>query len=230
MSLMDEFQEERDKIKNAPLKAKWKYFVDYYLVKTLIILGVVALVIGVIVTILTKKDTVLYVSLVDFVDGGIAESEIKKPFTERYVADPRKEEIVLDCTLQSDYTRSDDAESGVYGVSYEDEMRQTMLMAGDVDLMISGEDALQRYGENGFLKPLKEVYSASDLEGFEQAGRLKYVDGEAMALRLEGVPLLTENYRYVGAGKDQAEIFVSFPHGEHTDMALLFLDFLEGKQ
>ncbi len=231
MSLMDEFQEERDKIKNAPLKAKLKYFADYYLLKTLIILAVAALVAGVVISIVTKKDTVLYVSLVDFTDLGIAENEIREPFTQLYVADPKKEEIMLDCMLQSDVSRAESSEPAVYGVSIEDETRMTIMMAShDVDLLISGTDIIDKYGENEVLKPLKEVYSAAELEAFEEAGRLYYINEEAVALKLEGAKLLWENYVYVGPGRDKAGIYAAFPYGEHTDMALVFVDFLQGKQ
>lgn len=231
MALMDEFQEERDRIKNAPLKAKLKYFADYYLLKTLIILAVVVLVIGLVITVVTKKECVLYVSLADFTDIGLSESEIRKPFTQLYVADPKKEEIILDCTLQSDVSRAESSEPAAYGVSVEDETRMTMMMAShDVDLLIAGTDIIDKYGENGFLKPLKETYSAAELEAFDEAGRLYYINEEAVALKLEGAKLLWENYVYVGPGRDQAEIYAAFPYGEHTDMALVFVDFLQGKQ
>ena len=121
MPLMDEFQEERDKMKDAPLKAKWKYFVDYYLVKTLIIAAVAALVIGIAVTMLLKKDVVLYVALIDFSDLGYSESEIEQPFTRLYVANPRREEIILDAAMLSDASRAESSEPEAYGVSYEDE-------------------------------------------------------------------------------------------------------------
>ncbi|MCR4643417.1 MAG: hypothetical protein K5697_15495 [Lachnospiraceae bacterium] len=226
---MDEFQEERDKIKKAPLKAKLKYFADYYLLKTLIILGVAALVIGVVVTIVTKKDNVLYVTLVDFSDIGLAENEIQRPFTQLYVADPKKEEITLDCILQSDASRAESSEPAVYGISYEDEMRLTMLLANDVDLLIAGTDIIEKYGANDYLMPLQGVYDQAQMEEFEKEGRIYYIDGEAMAVRLEGVELLRQNYVYIGPGRDQAEIYAAFPFGgDHRDMALHFIDFIRG--
>ena len=227
MPLMDEFQEERDKMKDAPLKAKWKYFVDYYLVKTLIIAAVAALVIGIAVTMLLKKDVVLYVALIDFSDLGYSESEIEQPFTRLYVANPRREEIILDAAMLSDASRAESSEPEAYGVSYEDEMRLSMLMATDVDLLLSGEEVVDKYGKNDFLKTLTEVYSAAELQEFDDAGRLKYINGVAYAVRMNDDSFLKMNYAFLGPGKDKAEIYIAFPPGGHIEMALQFLDFLE---
>ncbi len=61
MALMDEFKEEREKIKNASPEKKWKYFKDYYL-KWVIAIGIIILVLIVFtVDMLTKKENMLTV-------------------------------------------------------------------------------------------------------------------------------------------------------------------------
>ena len=77
---MDEFKEEREKIKTAPPKAKWQYFKDYYL-KWVIGGGlVIAFVLYLLFTIIFHKKEMLYVGLISYLDRGLAEEELIKPF------------------------------------------------------------------------------------------------------------------------------------------------------
>ena len=59
MAVMDEFREEREALKNADLKTKWQYFLDYYKWWVIGIAAALAFVISMIYSALTAKDNAL---------------------------------------------------------------------------------------------------------------------------------------------------------------------------
>ena len=64
MPVMDEFREEREAIKHAPLEKRLEYFRDYYLGKTLLILFVVGMLGAWLISVITAKEPALYITLV----------------------------------------------------------------------------------------------------------------------------------------------------------------------
>ncbi|MBP5608466.1 MAG: hypothetical protein J6X66_09405 [Lachnospiraceae bacterium] len=230
MPLMDEFKEEREKIKKAPLKAKWKYFVDYYLKWVIGGAIVIGILIAVIVTTVTHKKEMLYVSLLNFRTIGLVEQDIEIPFSEEHLENTKKQEITLDSTLFVLGKRAEDAAasgdqtySALY--NYEDEQKISMiLVVGQVDLMISGEDVIDRYTESDFLKPLTDVYSAAELKSFEEKGMIKSANGVPVAICMDGSKMLKEYYEYTADKNDK--LYAAYTYGEHTALAKEFVDFL----
>ncbi len=230
MPLMDEFKEEREKIKKAPLKAKWKYFVDYYLKWVIGVAITAGILIAVIVTTVTHKKEMLYVSLLNFRTTGFVIEDIEIPFSETYLENPKKEEITLDSSLfilgkkaEAAAVSGDQTYSALY--NFEDEQKISMiLVVGQVDLMISGEDVIDRYTESDFIKPLTEVYSPDELKSFEEKGMIKYLGEIPVALSMEGSKMLKDNYEYTADKNDK--IYAAYTYGKHTDLAKEFVEFL----
>ena len=231
MPLMDEFREEREKIKDAPMRAKMQYFADYYLKWVIAAAAVLIVVIILIVDMARHKEEMLYVMFANFRDLGRTEADIEDAFAAQYLEDPKKQRI----TAESDIYILADDETDTSGdvkmyekYTYSDQQKVTMQLAvGGMDLMISGEDILQRYVEFGYVIPLENIYSPEELKAFEEAGLLLTVDGKAMAICVDGSELLKNCLEYNGEKKDTMKIYAGFTSNKRTDMAKKFLEFLK---
>lgn len=226
MPLMDEFKEEREKIKTAPLKVKWKYFQEYYLKMTIGIIIVVAIVISIVVTTLTHKEEMLYVCLINY-DINLAEKEdeLIDTFEQEHLENIKKQKIVLDSgeNILGDGKQADP--DSMIRYPYEDEEKITMVIAvGQMDLMISGEDIIDKYLSRDVLKPLDEVYSQAEIKSFEDAGSLKYYQGKPVAICVDNSDKLNKYYYYVGEKTDH--YYLAFGYGYHTDLAKEFVKYL----
>lgn len=224
MPLMDEFQEERDKIKTAPFKVKWKYFVDYYL-KWVIGIGItLAIIIAVVVTTLTHKDEMLYVSMPNFTQMPTVDKELLEPFIQQHLENPKKQDITVDssCFILGDTEALSDPDiAALY--PYEDDQKVAMvLMVGQMDLMISGEDVIDRFTGSGYVKPLSDVYTEDELKAFDEQGLVKYLDEVPVALCMDDAKILNKYYQYSGVKVDH--IYAAYTYGKHTDLAKLFLE------
>ncbi|MCR5250801.1 MAG: hypothetical protein K6E50_09375 [Lachnospiraceae bacterium] len=233
MPLMDEFREEREKIKDAPMRAKMQYFADYYLKWVIAAAAVLIVVIILIVDMARHKEEMLYVMFANFRDLGRTEADIEDAFAAQYLEDPKKQRINAESDIyiladeEAESNSSTDAK--LYEkYTYSDQQKVTMQLAvGGMDLMISGEDVLRRYVEYGYVIPLENLYSAEELKAFEEAGLLLTVDGKAMAICVDGSELLKNCLEYNGEKKDSMKIYAGFTSNRRTDMAKQFLEFLK---
>ena len=230
MPLMDEFQEQRDKIKAAPLKVKAKYFADYYLKWTLAGLAILIFLVIMIVNLVTKKEEMLYVSFVNFRDRGLVEENVSQVFVQQYVEDPKKQDITLDYNLYilADENTNLTDEEALRKYSFSDQQKLSMLlMAGEVDLMVTGEDVLSRFAENDYVLPLEEVYSEAELQPLKDAGLLLMSKGKAVGICVDGSQLVKDNLEYNGENKDTIKIYAGFCSNKRLEMAKQFLGFLK---
>ena len=109
--------------------------------------------------------------------------------------------------------------------TYEDEQKITMVIAiGQMDLMISGEDIIDKYLPRDIFKSLDEVYSQAELKRLEDAGRVKYYQGTPMAVCVDASENLNKYYYYVGEKTDH--YYAAYTYGAHTDLAKKYLEYL----
>ncbi len=238
MAVMDEFKEEREKIKTASPKQKWKYFKDYYLVGVVIAIAILAIIISVIHSILTHKDDALYVCMINFAAEETAQEGVTGAFTERSGIDTKREQIFIEESLYISPELDEDiidTDSGNYSMAdamkyrYEDEQRlAALVITGSVDLIITGEDVFHRFVLQEYFAPLDLVYSAEQLQRYADEERLIYQDGKAVGIYMDDAPLIGQYYRY--NGEEGQRIVAGYLYGsKHPELAMDFLDFLEGR-
>lgn len=222
MAVMDEFKEEREKIKNAPFETKLQYFKDYYLMKTIIILLVLLVGGSYLFTVLTKKEEAVYVTLVNFSETQESHNGLIEPFINKYL-NPRKQTVNLD---SSSYISADENEANIIKYGYEDEQRLfAMVMTGDIDLFISGEDVMGRYALQQWFDDLRTVLSEEAFKQLEKEDRLLYWDGVPIGVRLEEPSLLFDYYYY--NGRQGETIYAGFTTGSrHRETTVQFLNYL----
>jgi len=158
MAVMDEFKEEREKIKTASPKQKWKYFKDYYLMGVLIAVGVLAIVIAVAHSILTHKEDALYVCMVNFAEDEAAQTAITEAFTQRSGIDTKREQIGVESSCYiSPYLEEDLTEAGAEEDETALKENETFSQTASVS-----DDAQE---ENG---------GSADAENYSMADAIKY--------------------------------------------------------
>ena len=228
MPVMDEFKEEREAIKNASPEKKWKYFKDYYL--KWVIGGAIGLglLISFIVSVVTQKEGVLEVIFINFNAMPTAEAQVEEAFTQQYVENPKKQRILLDTgSFISVGEVSSDNASPLVAYGYEDETKlMALAYSGSIDLMISGQDVIEKYMEAEWFVSLDTVLDAQTLAKYEEEGRVLYFNEMPAAVCVDSARLLNENYAYAG-GEGQS-LYAAFGGGsKHAEMAAEFLKFIE---
>ena len=130
-------------------KAKARYFVDYYLVKILIVVAILAVLANIVYTALKPKPvSVYYVAIVVSPFLPEAQEQFKKDLTELLTTDTDKEEITFD----TDYSS--------LIADYNSGMAYTMHMAvGEIDMIIMTKEELKYQVNNEVIAPIDEVIS-----------------------------------------------------------------------
>ena len=222
MPVMDEFKEEREAIKHAPFSKKLEYFKDYYLLKTLIILFAAGLFGTYLFRVITAKETALYVTLVNFSELQESHEDLTAPFAGEYL-NPKKEEIFID---SSSYISADMNETDFIKYGYEDEQRLfAMVMTGEIDLFITGEDVIGRYTEQQWFDDLRTILPDEDYSRYEAEDRIVYFNEVPVAVKLDDSSVLTDYYYY--NGRQNVDICAGFPAGSlKRELAAAFLKYL----
>lgn len=160
MPVMDEFKEERDKIKNQPLQKRLSYFWSYY--KWYVLGGMLALIIGIyaIAEIVTHKEEALFGIVVN-ADVPGDEEAFASSFLEYAGLDPQKYRVSFNSSL----TFIDQLSQSTI------QARQTIMVyaaSGDMDVAIMDELAFESYAYSELFSDLSVVLPEelfSSLEG-----------------------------------------------------------------
>ncbi len=224
--MMDKEEEKRREwLKHASPKEKREYYRYYYTVPVLIVIAVAAVVISYARTALTQKDPALYVTLVNFAalkddSGAMADS-----FAAEHI-NTKKEEIAID---NSSYISANETEENFIKYGYEDEQRlMTFVYTGLIDIMISGDDIIERYAQQQWFDDLRTILDADTYAELEEEGRILTYEGIPVAVNIDDSELLTENYYYSGEGA--SGIYAAFPaNSEHRELGVSFLLYLINK-
>ncbi len=183
MPVMDEFREEREKIKTAPFKVKVKYFWDYYKVHTLATAAALALLIFGIVEIVNRTENALFVAVVNSLEY---ESEFTRSltdsFTEYEELDTKKYSVNIDNSMNivSNPTTEIDM--------YAPQKMMVYTSSGDLDIIISDNECFEAYANQGLFTDLRTVFTEKEIADFGDS--LFYIDDSYIEL------INSEEYAY----------------------------------
>lgn len=172
MAVMDEFKNERDEMKSAPLKKKLSYFWYYH--KWYVIGGFVAFIIIAVFIhdMVTKKDIVLEAALLN--------SSVHLENTEEY-----NDKLLKDMGIDTNkYALSMDTSLKIsFGVMDETAINSSEKLSAYVassmlDTIIAGDDIFSNYANAGIFADLREVLNDDDIEKYSPY--LYYVDTEVV--------------------------------------------------
>lgn len=210
MSISKEVKEQRAKLKGAPFKDKWQYFLDYYKWPTLAIIA------GVLFILFITKDVIkaskpVYVSAVFINSHSLTDNTaLQEDFISYTGIDPKKYNVHIDSTIS---IRAGSIDEDSY---YNDQRVFAMLMAKEIDCMLVDETLFPTYKNQGIFEDLSTLLTDEQMEKY--ADRIVYETTNdistpyPMAIDLSQVPYLTRigAYPYMQSGEDSENDQVYF--------------------
>lgn len=160
MAVMDEFKEERNKIKNASFKDKLKYFWCYYRWHTFVTIMIIAVIGLWIHDVSTRKENAFFAALLN---SAVLDQELTldQEFAEYAGIDTDKYLILLDSTMNIDPTAKDEM-----SVSSSQRM-MIYTTSGELDAIVGGEDVFPGYAYNDMFFDLREILSEEQIAAYE---------------------------------------------------------------
>jgi len=161
MPVMDEFQEERDRIlKHGTWKEKFAYFWSYYKWHTFAIIVISYVVISLIVTFVTRKDPGFYTVLINGTGTGL-EGQFTEELTEYLAIDTEKEEVVMEGDMYMNWnSMTDVAAATVSKIT-------VYVSAGDLDVIQADMDSFDYFSYNNLFCDLREILTPEQIETYE---------------------------------------------------------------
>ena len=168
MAMRDEIRQQRKRLKGRGIKAHIKWFIDYQLVTTIVVIIAVVFVGSIIYTSVTAKDSVFGVMFVNAVLSDDQEALLEEDFMEYAGIDTKKYEVFMDLseTLTDEYQTTYDV--------YSSSIIATRIGAGQIDVMVADYEVFANYAGLEYFLDLGEVLDSETLE--EYSGLLYYVD------------------------------------------------------
>lgn len=168
MPVMDEFKEERERIKTAPLGEKINYYVYYYKFHAIASVAIVVGIISLIYTIATNHETVFYATIINAYENESVSESYEQGFSEYVGISQDEYTFTFDSSMYLDYENQDTTFS-----TYLQKL-VTLMAAGEIDVIVSDEDVFnQMYGNEMFMD-LSTYLTEEELEQY--AGDLYYID------------------------------------------------------
>ena len=161
MPVMDEFKEERAALKNAGFKEKWKYFWDYYKLHVVISAIAIAMITTLVVQIMQRKDTALFVAMIN---GGSLQADPSlyvNEFCEYAGVDTDEATSLFDTTMYIDFNNLNDVTKSSL------EKMMVYIAAQEVDVVVTATDMFEYYGYGPTFIDLREFLTAEQIAKYE---------------------------------------------------------------
>lgn len=172
MAVMDEFKEERESIKSAPLKKRIEYFFDYYKWPTIIIIVVIIAVSAFAYEMYTSKDIGFEVALINAYTNEMDSADMIEELNSLIDFDSTKEEIIIDDTYYLDYIEQD--------TNHATFLQKLITLASSkvLDVIVTDEVTYARLAYISMYIDLEDYMSEEFLEAY--ADQLVYIDQAIM--------------------------------------------------
>lgn len=169
MAVMDEFRDKREALKDQPLKEKLKYFRDYYLTTTLVVLAIIVGAVWLIKDMVSGKETAFNAVFVNALQLQEALDPFTDPFIESIGIDQEKYEVRIDAS----YTLSEGYDENSY---YSMQIIMTRLAAQEIDVMAMDAANFTKYVYNETYADLRTFLPETLLSKLEAEGKVFYMD------------------------------------------------------
>jgi hypothetical protein len=219
-SMHDEIREQNAKLKGAPLKEKWAYFKEYYLVMTVVIIVIIAFVGYLGYTMLTAPKETAFTAFFFNDTGDSSDTTLIDGFVDYMGIDTKKATCSIDATMN--YT---DVESDYNSYLYIEKV-MAEIAAKELDVIVGDEAAVDYYAKVECFSDITTILPDDLLEKF--ADKLYYAavgdSGEIVpvGIYVTDAPKLIDNYYYV----DKEAIMGFIVNSENTDNAIEFLRYI----
>lgn len=162
MAAMDEFKEEREAIKSAPLKKKIEYFLDYYKWPTLIVILVLVFAISYIVHIITAPEILMNGIMINTYSKEDFITDLTTGFTDACGIDSSDYEVSLNSTVS--YIAGD---ASGYSNQEAIQLIHTQSGAGVLDVMVGDLASMTEFVGSGFFADLSTFLTEEQVEKYK---------------------------------------------------------------
>lgn len=216
--------EQKAYLKDKSFKYKFDYFLTYYL-KGLIIIAVCAgLLIAMIVSIVTKKDTGGHVIMVNSM--GTFDEEA---FAAYAGIDTEEYDMNIETGCRVDREAADSE-------SYTNLQRiLAIISAGDLDCLIGDKDTIYAYCESDFFGDLRDYFSQEELDALgDKVIYYQPLDDDdnpvgseiPVLIDISDSPKLAEGYNYYSADEPVQVVYGIITNTKRSDVALKFYEYI----
>ncbi len=156
MAVMDEFEKEREQVKNASFKKKLVYFLDYNKGKVIIAIILIAFLSWFLVTVLSKKEQVMCGIFLNCYEQEYITGEFSEEYLEKQSFDPKTQEtyFVTDLTYQAGSE-----------VSVETNQALTVYASsGVMDFIVAEPEVLDELANKYYFADLTDVLSEEEYQ------------------------------------------------------------------
>ena len=205
MTIRETIREQWKSMKERPFKEKLSYFWDYYGIKSICLLIIIAVVISFIVSIVTQKESA-YLG----VFFGATPSGSASAFLEDFSEFAQIDRTVYDVTIQTslDIRMDDKLTDETYQAM---QSFAAMVAASMVDNFAADKDLFLYYCYLGYAVDLRTVLTEQELSQLE--GCLHYIDGELLQAQENAEEGLTFDYGQCPDSKKPEAMTAPIPVG-----------------
>lgn len=184
MPVMDEFKKEREALKHGTLKQKLTYFADYYKWHAIIAVIVLYAIISFTVHALTRKETALYVCLVNMYE--LESEDYIAGFAEFADVDLNSQEVIFDASISI----QDDAMDQLSMAS--SQKLAAYIASGELDVMITDAETVKMFTSNDYFYDMREFLTPEQTERYEPY--FYYIDMKAVQELQEALDNFDESF------------------------------------
>lgn len=229
MPVSNDIKEQRSKLKGAPFKDKWQYFLDYYKWPTIgIIVAILAIIFFTRDVILSNKPVyieVLMLNSYSTMDG----KDIAKDFALTKDISLKKYQVIVDTT-------SSIVPNGTDETSYLNQQRVfASIMAADLDCMLADEAIFHYYSEQETFDDLRNILSSEQLTQYQDLLLYENYEGieepVPVGIEISHIPFFGVTgsyipYEYSENPDDDQVYFGIIINSTDKEHALEFLDYI----
>ncbi len=248
MAKMDEFREERRAIREKPFKEQFAYFLEYYGMRTLLIIGCIIALGSIVFTIVTRKDTGLYVAMYNAKDLKMDDAYAAE-FLAYAGMDSEEETVDIDDGYYMDIVNWDEQTAASI------EKTMVYMASRDVDIILGDKTTIDYYAYGDNFMDVRTFLTEEQITKYEDS--FYYVDMAIVEAKKEWQDTLATEYNsdypdprkpedmtsplpvgvFLGDVKELAisssyqlygenHILGVVANTEHPERAALFLDFI----
>ena len=168
MAKMDEFREEREAMKHAPLKERIAYFWEYNKLETFLVVFGVICIVSITTTILNRKEEVLSGMVLNrfwLEAEGLACEEFVESYLSYREYDSEEYDLLLNGSLT--YIAGDE-EGAIEENVNSSQVIAAQLTAGALDFMIADDDAILDFDTSEYFWDLRNIFTEEELKEYEE--------------------------------------------------------------
>ena len=166
MAAMDEFREEREAVKNGPLKGRIAYFWDYYKWHTIIALFVLFLIGSTIYNKMTEKESAIHGILLNAFDYNTEDKETNliDDFLKDQKLDPKEYTVTINSALG--YVADSDSDSMASNYNTMQALN-AVAGAGELDFVTGTFTGMQDLAHKGLFVDLRTILTDEEIKKYE---------------------------------------------------------------